>query len=186
MKKILVFVMLIVNVMMSQGSGYFIEGFDSLKWGMSPYQTKILFASDSISQLSIEYHPELIIKIDGNLKEYAIQEIKAEFKSAHKPTFNCIFIDNKLCGIEIIRGIFTGKRFFYELQNRFNYLTEKGGLFNSGGDKYPYVEERWRKDGEIIIEYKNENIRLFQHEMKELYDILIQKIGEDRFAPIKG
>lgn len=171
--------------MLSQENGQFRDGFDSLKWGMSPNQVKVLFVLDSISKLSIEYFPELIVKIDGELREYTIQKIEIEFRSMEHPVFDCIIINNKLCGIEINKGIYMGEKDFSALRSRFNYLTEEEGLFNKR-DKYPYVEGFWRKDGEIIIEIRNGTIRLFQHEMKKLYDLLIQKTKTNRFPQIKG
>jgi len=188
MKKILVLMVVMVNLLLSQGSGKFEQGFDSIKWGMTPNQVKILLATDTISEMSIEYYSDIVVKIDGQLSEHTMQEVGATIIRINYPLqFKCIFIDDKLCGIDIGKSTasYLQNANYNKIYKRFEYLEERS-LF--GKEKYPYVGD-WRIDGRVLIQNKGENaVHLFLNEMKKLYDVLIEQRerGGIRFQNVKG
>jgi hypothetical protein len=187
MKKILVLMVVTVNLLLSQGSGKFEQGFDSLKWGMTANQVKVLLASDTISEMKVEYFSDIVVKVDGQLSEHTMQEVNATIARINYPLqFKCIFIDNKLCGIDIGKSTpsYRENAYYNEIYKRFEYLEERN--FFTQKEKYPYVGN-WRIDGRVLIQSKNnDKVHLFLNEMKKIYDILIEQRDRHYMPSVKG
>jgi len=186
MKKILVLMFITANLLFAQGK--FDQGFDSLKWGMTANQVKVLFALDTISEMTVEYYSDIIVKVDGILSEHTMQEVNATTTRKNYPLqFKCIFIDDKLCGIDISQSTasYRENAEYNKIYKRFEYLEERS-IF--GKEKYSYVGN-WRIDGRVLIQNKSKDkVHLLLNEMEKLYDILLNQRdkGKILFQNIKG
>jgi len=117
-----------------------------------------------------------------------MQEVNATIVRKYYPLqFKCIFIDDKLCGIDIGKSTtsYLEDANYNGIYKRFEYLEERS-IF--GKEKYPYVGN-WRIDGRVLIQSKNKDkVHLLLNEMEKLYDILINQRdrGKIMFHDIKG
>ncbi len=165
MKKCFVVLLLLFSVCNAQDGGRFDAGFDSLKWGMTVDQAKLLFASDTISAMTVSYNSELIVKMDGRLSEHTLQVVRATTVHDSCPlNFGCTFIDNGLCEIDIAYGTplgdfhppgsFDRRAFAERIVPRFDYLDAQTGFLNKT-DTYPADINRWRTDSKVLIRKHN-------------------------------
>jgi hypothetical protein len=186
------------TVLYSQGK--FELGYDNLKWNMTVDQVKILFASDTVVFMTVQYRDGFVMKVNGKLAEHSYQRVHAEIKRTNNNnvTYSCSFIDNSLCGIAI-----------YDLDDatkyaKFDYLHKKNDI---GSDIYSkdnagqkidddgMTRRRnlretgnnagWRIDSNVMIYLGDDNrknsydvvyIFLFRKEWKDVYDQIVMQL----------
>jgi hypothetical protein len=169
--------------------GKYDDGFENLKWNMTVNKVKMLFASDTISEMSVQYYNDFLMKDNGKPCEHSFQRVKVEInRTNYNIIFSCSFIDDSLCAIAIYCCSYSNG--YDKIIKSFSYLFESNsGLFGNNESKYPADRDGWRTDGRVMVKNITSNIYhkdcmfLLRKEIKSTYDNIILQLERDRDHP---